>query len=279
MTQSYRLSTDAAGSSRCPGQTAENRQTAKIIPIVLVVAACLAILGMAGAVQAGSDVRSPDYWRESPNRWQGDQWRQSPVNNRNAPYRWNQEKWRQNPNNWRNRTYRPENAGGRDAPQDWRRKSYKWDKEKWSRDPNNWRNKAYRFDKQKWRQNPLNWQNSPYRWGGGEQQREGEVDIQMNFEGRKTAPAEGASPPASDGSQSQDDAQAPTEDRQPPGPRIVEVGKGAPGTPGRYSGRVLPVIRIHGTAPVNARSKERPVAERSAQPKQIDGFAVYGLQR
>jgi hypothetical protein len=246
---------------------------------VLLAAICLAVWVTAGVVQAGSDVRSPDYWRESPNRWQDDQWRQSPVNNRNAPYRWNQEKWRQNPNNWRNRTYRPGNAGGR-PPQDWRSKPYKWDKEKWSNDPNNWRNKAYRFDKQRWRQNPLNWQNSPYRWGAGEKQRNGEIDIQMNFEGRKeTDPSEKPSSPMPDGSQTYDDGQAPTEDKRPTGPRIVEVGKGAPGTPGRYSGRVLPVIRIHGTTPSATLRSDEKSAQHGQRPKQLNGFAVYGLER
>ena len=55
--------------------------------LMLITITVLLIL-LANTVQAGSDVRSPNYWRESPNRWQREEWQQSPVNNRNAPYRW-----------------------------------------------------------------------------------------------------------------------------------------------------------------------------------------------
>jgi hypothetical protein len=248
--------------------------------IAISILVILLLMGMASFVQAGSDVRSPDYWRESPNRWRSDQWRRSPVNNRNAPYRWNKERWRQSPDNWRNKAYRKENDDYRNSSQNWQQKPYKWNKEKWSNDPNNWRNKAYRFNKKKWQQSPLNWQNSPYRWGGGKERRDGEIDIQMNFEGRpESDPAENAAPPATEAPPGSGGATSPTQDEQQMDPRIVEVPKGAPGTPGRHNGRVLPVIRVHGTVPSEAPRSGQPTARQSERPKQLDGFAVYGSPR
>nr|MBL0713933.1 hypothetical protein [Desulfobacterales bacterium] len=185
----------------------------------------------------------PDYWRESPNRWRNDQWRQSPVNNRNAPYRWNQQKWRQSPDNWRN--------------------------------------KAYRFNKKKWQQSPLNWQNSPYRWGasdGAGERDAGEIDIKMNFDSRAGNDQENRAPQAeTEAGESSEESPTPPEDHYT-GPHVVEVGKGAQGARGSYSERVLPVIRIHGTAPSAAPQSGRTATKIRTRPKEFDGFSVYGLQ-
>ncbi len=223
--------------------------------------AILLLIGLTSFVQAGSDVRSPDYWRESPNRWHGSQWRQSPENQRNEAYRQDNQKYRRTPQNWRNTPY-------------------KWDKQKWSNDPSNWRNKAYRFNKQKWQQSPLNWQNSPYRWRNSDERRDGGIDIQMDFEGR-TEPGTAESMPqaTTDKPEGLDEAAAPPVDGKPKGPHVLEIGKGSTTTPIKYSGRVLPVIRIRGTSPAETPTSTRTAGEHSIGPKRLDGFAVYGLER
>jgi hypothetical protein len=232
-----------------------------IMRSAILIWAILLLIGLTSFVQAGSDVRSPDYWRESPNRWRGSQWRQSPENRRNEAYRQDNQKYRRTPQNWRN------------AP-------YKWDKQKWSKDPSNWRNKAYRFNKQKWQQSPLNWQNSPYRWRNSDERSDGGIDIQMDFEGRtKPGTAESTPQATTDTPEGLDEIVARPIDEQPKGPRVLEIGRGSTGTHRKYSGRVLPVIRIHGTAPTEAPHGGRPAAERSTRAKQLDGFAVYGLER
>jgi hypothetical protein len=237
---------------------------------------------LANIAQAGSDVRSPNYWRESPNRWQSEQWQQSPVNNRNAPYRWDKEKWRQSPGNWRNKAYRKENEKYPNPSQDWRQKAYKWDKEKWSNNPNNWRNKAYRFDKKQWEQSPLNWQNSPYRWQHGDSADKNApegVDIKMNPNGATDAASqEGAPQTVTDTDESPGETAAPPEHSPRKGPRVVEVENGDRDTRDKYSSRVLPVIRVHGTTPSAATKSGKTFTERSTRPKHLNGFRVYGLQ-
>ena len=244
-----------------------------LIPITVL------LIVWANTVHAGSDVRSPNYWRESPNRWQREEWQQSPVNNRNAPYRWDKDKYQKSPGNWRNKAYRKENKNYPNPSQDWRKNAYNWDKKKYQQSPDNWRNKAYRYDKKEWEQSPLNWQNSPYRWQYGDKNGSEGVDIKMDPEGVTDAARQtGDSHKATDADERQGESAAPPEARQTSGPRVVEVENSGRREREKYSSRALPVISVQGATPSDVSQGKPSFTEISTKPKHLDGFKVYGLK-